>query len=169
MRVGDTQTALIKLIDEETPVTTAPKIAERTGIGRRRVTEALWALEANDDAQTLKAGAQARVWWPVPHPWRSESVGGGDPVDEILSDWRPGRNHEERVARRNTGRSVLEYLKSADEPLQKRNFIDECYPDEAAGDVSADTFWRKQARPVLKVGVEHGHVRQAGREWRWVG
>lgn len=155
------------------PVTTAPEIAGEIGGDRRRINESLRLLARNNEADSLEVGARARVWWPTPHPWREGRLGGtGRAADSgavagVVEQWDPGRNVEQRTARRQNGREVLNWLRERRGCARRGEFIAALYPDYADGDVSEDSWWRRQVRPLLKIAEAEGVVERDGTEWCW--
>jgi hypothetical protein len=88
----DVRAALLELIDDETPVATSPQLADRLNRDRRRVHDDLERLQLLDAADSLQAGAHARVWWPEPHPWRdthADSAPHSEPPGAPVGDERP--------------------------------------------------------------------------------
>ena len=170
MDIPSVKTELIRSVKDK-PVTSASEIADTLDMDRRRVSEALQAISAVGDAESIKVGARARVWWPEPHPWRQspqpdQSI--QDQIKSVVGDWSPGRSSDERSKRREVGVKVLELAREKGE-IQRQDALDALYPDCAVGDVTADTFWRRQARPALEQGVEAGVIEQDARKWRWNG
>jgi len=169
MELDTIASALTDHISEREPVTTAPEIAETTGIDRRRVNEGLRLLRRNGEAASKDVGARARVWWPQPHPWRQNHAteATDDAIKQTIADWNPGRNVEEQNQRRQNGRQILQWLRNRDHGARKRDFTDHLYPEYCDGGASQDAWWRRQVRPLLETAADHGHVEQHDRLWIW--
>jgi hypothetical protein len=90
-----------------------------------------------------------------------------DAISEALDEWRPGRGHNEREARRESGRAAIEWLRdrgAASASECKR----EAYPAIGLDGQSADTWWRNVGRPAISAAVDDGVVeyeRNVGYEW----
>jgi hypothetical protein len=62
-----------QVAEHDAPVATSAQVADRLDRERRRVLEDLRVLDRAGDVGSMKAGARARVWWPV----RDDSGGCG--------------------------------------------------------------------------------------------
>lgn len=88
---------------------------------------------------------------------RDQEPGGADrdvDVDDVLEGWLPGRNDEERRERRAAGRTALAWALEQRAPVTAKRAKDELLPEHGLDDQSADTWWRKVARPALQRAVD---------------
>lgn len=171
MEIDTIASALTDHISADVPVTTAPEIAESTGLDRRRVNEGLRLLRRNDEAASKDVGARARVWWPTPHPWCRGDLNDARSgvIEEITHVWEPGRNAEEREERRRNGRKILQWLREQEHAATKQDFIDDLHPQYCDAGAGQDSWWRRQVRPLLETAAEDGLVEERGRTWVWTG
>lgn len=90
-----------------------------------------------------------------------------DAITDALEGWRPGRSIDEREARRESGRAAIEWLHEIG-TASAGEFKREAYPEIGLETQSADTWWRKTARPALQKAQDAGLVkyeRNVGYEW----
>lgn len=96
-----------------------------------------------------------------------------DPLAAALESWSPGRDRDERAERRALGRDVLEWLRERDGHVSRSDITDALYPNLAVDpdEQSADTWWRKIARPALQAARDAGLVeyREGYHDYRWIG
>jgi len=92
-------------------------------------------------------------------------------ADDLLAEWDPGRDREEREDRRAIGRQVLEWFRETEGYVSAADVKATLYPDLAYADESADTWWRKLGRPPLKAAVDAGlaEYREGYHDYRWLG
>lgn len=95
----------------------------------------------------------------------------GPVLEELLAGWSPGRDREEREQRRTLGRQVLEWLQETEGYVSAADVKDALYPGLAYADESADTWWRKVARPPVQAAVDAGlaEYREGYHDYRWLG
>jgi len=82
-------------------------------------------------------------------------------VDDVASGWEDSPDRLE--ARKRAARAVLEYAAESDDAVGKGTAADRFLPEYAVGGQSAETWWRKNIRPVLQAVGEydngrHGYV-----------
>ena len=175
------------VIDDDTPVATAPQLADRLDRDRRRVHDDLERLELLEHAGSLDAGAHARVWWPRPHPWRdtrddnaphSAAPGAAvvderppaeqrdHDVDDVVQDLRAqlrrelptrGKDVPEIEAMLEAVAAAAEYIRTNGE-AGATELKDSLY-DEHSGPYGATVSWYKKCiKPGLRVLVEDGRL-----------
>lgn len=98
---------------------------------------------------------------------RGASESDGD-LDDILTGVYDGR--ERREARREAGRAALQWLREQDEYQSAKNFKKALHPEHSTNGESADTWWRKNARPAVQAAVDADLVdyRPGHHDYRWV-
>lgn len=101
----------------------------------------------------------------------SGAADGDGVIDDVLDGWRPGRSPgEKREQQRAAGRGALEYVRAVAAPTaaEFRGHVEPQYPVDGQ---SAETWWRKTARPALERARDEGLVtfNDGVKEWRWVG
>jgi len=89
--------------------------------------------------------------------------------DELLSAAYDGKEQaDERAA---IGSVALSWLQSRDEPVTASDFKQALYESHQLDDESADTWWRKNARPAITEARDAGLVEyhDGKKTYRWVG
>lgn len=193
--LAEVRNALEEMVDQnDAPVATAPQIADRIDMDRRRVHERLKMLEVADAAGSMEVGARARVWWPAdedestderptapaaerarsttpPSDGARERASDSPDADaDALDGWEPGRTQQDRSDRLAVGRELLAWL-GEHGPAQRADVLEAREDvDGDRDDVTDDAWWRRLARPALKQAAENGYVDvENGRVYEWTG
>lgn len=91
-------------------------------------------------------------------------------LEDALAGWSPGRDSQQRRERRAAGVEVLRWLRDQPPVEHYRSDVVDALADQLALEgQSADTWWRKVARPALQHAAEAGLVDDSGRSYRWTG
>ncbi|WP_436343974.1 hypothetical protein [Natronorubrum sp. FCH18a] len=90
-------------------------------------------------------------------------------LDAILEGWQPGRTPQERQARHESGRAVLEWIREQPEAVRASHVKEALYDDHALEEQSEATWWEQTARPTLNHAADQGYVDNSGRTYEWAG
>lgn len=145
-----------------------------------RVDDLEQRLDDRDQGETEPTDANGEIGGTAGRGTRSSGVapqgsGGQDtgaPDDRIagvIQQWRTGRNQEERAARREIGRAVLEWLRDQDGKRSKTDFIAALYEETHLENQKEGTWWETTARESLQLAVDAGLVDDPGRRYVWAG
>lgn len=97
----------------------------------------------------------------------------GGPVftADLLADWRPGRDAEERERKREIGAAALEWLQTEDGGRSASDFKAALYDEHHVDGQGRDAWWRRTVRPALQEAEEAGYAEyHHGRhEYVWTG
>jgi hypothetical protein len=91
-------------------------------------------------------------------------------IEQVLADWRPGRDREKRDEQRAAGRAVLEWLRDQ-EVVSAAEFKEAVEPESPVPGQSPPTWWKKTGREALKRVRDAGFVEfvDGRKEWEWRG
>jgi len=178
--------------DDRAEPMTAPELSERLNCSRRTALNKLHDLADAGDVRSKKVGGRSKVWWVPIHDAPSTDVAreSGESTGETPARTSPAGNtgdstnaDTDRLTavldtldatddRRAAVRACVEYLREHG-TAQKSGFIDDVYPDHAAGYGSAGGWWNKIGKEYLNaVADEYAAVaapeKEGAHTWRWV-
>lgn len=177
----------LEAIRRNEPASTA-EVADSVGVTRQGADYRLRQLE-NDGLVTSKMVGNSLIWMAVAEPDEvaeseqtsndsspAEQTRPAEPADtrrdgvgfeDILEGWPP-EGQQKREQRHQAGLAALEYIRDVG-AATAGDVKEAVEPDAPVDGQSADTWWRKSARPTLERARDAGLVTytDGSKVWKW--
>ncbi|ADB63998.1 hypothetical protein Htur_5270 (plasmid) [Haloterrigena turkmenica DSM 5511] len=102
-------------------------------------------------------------------PTTSKTRKSDDEISAALEGFRPGRNAEERAARRESAHAALEWLRDQPDAVTAGDVKHALYDDHGIDGQTEQTWWTETARKAFRQAAENGYVEIDGRSYEWTG